>query len=152
MARMPRRFAGRSGQIVLGFLSVALAPFLGLIRAVGAVGRDPQTQGLLAGACMLLLSGMLLFHWIEGWRMFDALYFTLVTLATVGYGDFHPRTDAGKALTIVYIVGGISILLGLLDAIAGQRIGIAQRRRARFRSSHAVEDPGGPDDVAPPPG
>jgi voltage-gated potassium channel len=146
---MRRRFAARSGPIVLGILSVALAPFVGLVRAVAAVGRDPQTRGLLAGAALLLLSGMLLFHWIEGWRLFDALYFTLVTLATVGYGDFHPRTDAGKALTIVYIVGGISILLGLLDAIAGQRIGIAQRRRARFRSSHGVHDTDSRDDIGP---
>jgi hypothetical protein len=149
MARMSRLIAGRSGPIVLGFLSVALAPFVGLGRAVAAVGRDPQTRGLLAGAGMLLLSGMFLFHWIEGWRLFDALYFTLVTLATVGYGDFHPRTDAGKALTIVYIVGGIGILLGLLDAIAGQRIGVVQRRRARVRSSHTVEDTGSRDDVGP---
>jgi voltage-gated potassium channel len=134
---------------VLAGLSLALAPFLGLGRAVAAVGRDPQTRALLAGAVLLLVSGMLLFHWIEGWRLFDALYFTLVTLATVGYGDFHPRTDAGKALTIVYIVGGISIILGLLDAIAGQRIGIGQRRRARMRPADPVDGPG-PDKAESP--
>jgi hypothetical protein len=41
----------------------------------------------------------------------DALYFSVVTLTTVGYGDFAPQTDLGKLFTAVYVRLGIGILL-----------------------------------------
>ncbi|MDT8358376.1 MAG: potassium channel family protein, partial [Methanomicrobiaceae archaeon] len=35
---------------------------------------------------------------------FEAFYFIVVTIATVGYGDISPATTAGRALVIVLIV------------------------------------------------
>ncbi len=49
--------------------------------------------------------GMML---IEGWSPLDALYFTVVTLATVGYGDFAPRSVAGRLFAIGVIVVGVA--------------------------------------------
>ena len=40
----------------------------------------------------------------------DTLYFCLVTLTTVGYGDYHPREDTGKAFTIFYLLFGVSFI------------------------------------------
>jgi potassium channel subfamily K len=40
----------------------------------------------------------------------DTLYFCLVTLTTVGYGDYHPREDAGKAFTIFYLMFGVGFI------------------------------------------
>lgn len=34
-----------------------------------------------------------------------AVYFMLVTMSTVGFGDISPRTDIGRAFVIVYILG-----------------------------------------------
>ena len=42
----------------------------------------------------------------------DALYFSLVTVATVGYDDIHPATPVGKVLAIVLIVAGVGTFLG----------------------------------------
>ena len=39
----------------------------------------------------MLLAGVLVYHWLEGWSYLDALYFCVVSLATVGYGDLTPR-------------------------------------------------------------
>ena len=48
----------------------------------------------------------------------DSLYFSVTTLTTVGYGDFFPKTDAGKMFTIFYILAGVGILLGFVNAVA----------------------------------
>jgi voltage-gated potassium channel len=47
---------------------------------------------------------------IEGWRLLDALYMTVITLATVGFQEVHRLDDAGKAFTVLLIVFGVSVL------------------------------------------
>ncbi len=54
------------------------------------------------------------FMTVEGLSFVDALYFTLVTIATVGYGDIHPATDAGKLLSILLIITGVGVFLGVV--------------------------------------
>jgi voltage-gated potassium channel Kch len=44
----------------------------------------------------------------------DALYFTIITLTTVGYGDLAPQTDPGKIFTMVYIFVGLSLISGFI--------------------------------------
>ena len=56
---------------------------------------------------VILLIGMIFYHFIEGWRYLDAAYFSSTTLAAVGYGDFSPKTDLGKIFTIFYQFIGI---------------------------------------------
>jgi hypothetical protein len=38
--------------------------------------------------------------------LLDSLYFSVITLATVAYGDFSPYTMAGKIFTVFYIFIG----------------------------------------------
>ena len=40
----------------------------------------------------------------------DTIYFCLVTLTTVGYGDFHPHDDSSKLFTCLYIIFGIGFI------------------------------------------
>ncbi len=42
---------------------------------------------------IILIIGGIFYHFMEGWRYLDALYFSSTTLAAVGYGDFFPKTD-----------------------------------------------------------
>ncbi len=48
------------------------------------------------------------FHLVEGWSFLDAAYYTAVTVTTVGYGDFVPKTNLGKIGTIILIFSGVS--------------------------------------------
>ncbi len=50
----------------------------------------------------------------ENLSLADAAYFTIVTIATVGYGDISPATSAGKLLAIILIVMGVGTFLGML--------------------------------------
>jgi len=47
------------------------------------------------------------YHVIEGWSLFDSLYMTVITIGTVGYGETHPLSHAGRVFTMFMIVGGI---------------------------------------------
>ena len=62
----------------------------------------------------LLLLGTLGFKFIENLSLGNAAYFSIVTMATVGYGDIHPQTAAGKILAIILIVGGVGTFLGVV--------------------------------------
>ncbi len=79
--------------------------------------RDPGSRLPLFWAGSTLVFGAFAFHWIERWSYLDALYFCVVSLATVGYGDLAPKTPFGRAFAIVYIINGVAILLALFDRI-----------------------------------
>ena len=65
---------------VLHFL-VALR---GLRLALLAVWRDPETKALPVVVGVLLVSGTVFYWAAEDWSLIQSLYFSVVTLATVG--------------------------------------------------------------------
>lgn len=68
------------------------------------------------GATILL--GSLGYVWVEGWGFFDALYMTVITLTTVGYGEVRPLTPAGRAYTMVLAVSGVGVMLYVVGVLA----------------------------------
>ncbi len=84
--------------------------------------EDEEFRALLALAVLLLLLGTLFYHRHEGWTLLDSAFFSLITLTTVGYGDLVPTTPLSKIFTMVYLVLGISILVGFLNKIAGKMV------------------------------
>jgi voltage-gated potassium channel len=93
---------------------------LGMIRAIWALRREPQFVSLGLLTAIAIASGTAFYSLVEGLRVVDALYFSVVTLTTVGYGDFAPETDLGKLFTAVYVLLGIGILLTFVTTIAGK--------------------------------
>jgi voltage-gated potassium channel len=73
---------------------------------------------MLAVPTLLMVVGSLGYHFIEGRPYFDSLYFTVITLTTVGYGDIVPETRAGRVFTIFLALGGIFALF----YVAGEMI------------------------------
>ena len=71
----------------------------------------------------ILAMGTWFYARVEHWRALDALYFTITTLTTVGYGDFYPKTDTGKIFTMIYIFVGIGVLSGFI-ILLGERSGL----------------------------
>ena len=61
----------------------------------------------------VLAGGTAGFRVLEDKSWVDSLYFIVVTMATVGYGDVHPVTTAGKFFAIFLIILGVSTFLGV---------------------------------------
>lgn len=79
--------------------------------------QDDEYRDLLITTIVILMVGTLTYHYLEGWSVVDSLYFSVVTLTTIGYGDFSPQTDAGKMFTIIYIIAGIGMILSFINTI-----------------------------------
>lgn len=62
----------------------------------------------------VMILGVIGFMAAENLSLADAFYFTIVTVATVGYGDIHPGTQAGKILAILLIIMGVGTFLGVI--------------------------------------
>jgi hypothetical protein len=110
---------------VFGFLIV----FRRLFRAFRRGLQDPGFRGLLSIAVVLLVVGMLFYRQAEGWTLFQSLYFSVITLATVGYGDFSPATFAGRLFTIFYVLAGVGVIVAFVAEIASQAVAEARERR-----------------------
>src|SRR6188768_3044499 len=53
------------------------------------------------------LVGTLGYMLIEGWSPWDAFYMTVITVTTVGYGEVHPLSEAGRVFTVVILLTGV---------------------------------------------
>jgi voltage-gated potassium channel len=89
-----------------------------LVRAVAEVARNPQTQALPVVAGALIIAGTVFYWRTEGWTIIQSFYFSVITLTTVGYGDFSPKTAGTQLFTVVYILIGIGVLVALLTSVA----------------------------------
>ncbi len=74
--------------------------------------------------------GTVFYHFTEKLSWIDSFYFSVVTLATVGYGDIVPQTPAGKLFTSFYILIGIGIIAGFANILV---------RRAVLRRQYLAE-------------
>jgi voltage-gated potassium channel len=93
---------------------------------------NPEFRGLLTLVLILLGTGTLFYHFVEGWKLLDSLYFSVTTLTTVGYGDLAPKTGFGKLFTIVYILSGLGVLVGFVNVLATHAI----RQQSRATPKH----------------
>ena len=66
---------------------------------------------------ILLSIGIIGFMYFENMSLMNAIYFSIVTMATVGYGDIHPKTEIGKILAMIIIIGGVGTFLGVIASI-----------------------------------
>lgn len=70
----------------------------------------------------MLSTGTAFYMSVEGWRLLDSLYFSVTTLTTLGYGDFAPKTDAGKIFTIFYVFIGVGTTVAFINVVARHAI------------------------------
>lgn len=78
---------------------------------------------LLVSLTATVIGGASVFyHFAEGWGPLDSVFFSVITISTVGYGDFSPQTAAGKLFTIFYVISGLGLFVATATAIANSII------------------------------
>lgn len=86
-----------------------------MAAAVDQVNIRRRLGRFLAIMVVITGTGTIGYVVIEGWAVVDALYMTVITLSTVGFGEVAPLSLEGRALTIALIAAGVSS--------AGYRVG-----------------------------
>ncbi len=97
----------------------------------------------LALAAGLLLFGATALHWAEGRIQPDAfgsiprsMWWSIITLTTVGYGDVPPITPLGKVLAAMVALGGIGLVAMPTGIIAAAFSDAMQRHRDKVSAQH----------------
>jgi hypothetical protein len=87
-------------------------------RAIVRAWSDPLFRSTLALTVALLVSGTIFYTTVERMAPLDALYVSVMTLTTVGHGDVHPVTAAGKVFTMVYVLVGVGVMVAFVTRLA----------------------------------
>lgn len=90
---------------------------LRFFRALRRAWRDNLFRSSFYLLLIILFSGTMFYATVEGFRWIDAAYLSVVTLTTLGYGDLHPVTDAGKVFTIFYLFTGMGVAITVVTRL-----------------------------------
>ncbi|MDI3486237.1 MAG: voltage-gated potassium channel [Methanolobus sp.] len=121
-------------------LSFVLTFFI-FIRSLFNMFKEPEFRSIFTLVIFTLTLGTITYHSIEGWTWLDSLYFSVITLTTIGFGDLAPATDIGKIFTIIYVFIGLGILLGFVNA-SGEHFRKQQVERMSQRNPNFLWDSG----------
>lgn len=144
--------AGMVAEIIIHPLLSAVTPPLltaiAFLTAAGAVRfamgtRDVDVEHVYAGLSAYLLAGVFfgVLHWriqqvwpgsyvgsSDGFSLSSAIYFSFVTLATLGYGDLVPKTELARGLAVLEAVAGQLYIAVMLARLVSAHVQSANKR------------------------
>jgi voltage-gated potassium channel len=94
-----------------------LLVFVAFLRILRNALKDPAFGALTTSVVIVLAVGTSFYAVFEDWGVLDSLYFSVVALTTVGFGDVAPETALAKAFTILYIFVGLGLLMTFVTTI-----------------------------------
>ncbi len=94
-------------------MSSVFAQFGAAIRSFNRILRHPRHQAFALSVVIVVVTGVVFYRLNEDWSVADSLYFTVIALTTIGFGDFAPTTTLSRLFTTVYAIIGVG-LIGIL--------------------------------------
>ena len=73
--------------------------------------------GRFAILLLIMLTGTIGFIILENYTVIDALYMTTITLATIGYNEVEPLSDAGKIFNIIFIISSFAVFAYIISSL-----------------------------------
>jgi voltage-gated potassium channel len=110
------------------------------IRAIEALAVAAPALIIVFAFTYLSLSHANPSNFTERLNHIGAMYFTVTTVATVGFGDIAAKTDAARLLVTIQILLDVGVFVGIVRAIMyAARVGVRRQHEARAGSP---ADPG----------
>ena len=97
-----------------------------------------QLLPVIGSLISLILFGAVAYSLIEGWTFLDALYASVITITTVGYGDLSPQTPFGRIFAIGFTLFAISLGGYAISTFAVYFVETRQRRLAELHRRHLM--------------
>lgn len=79
--------------------------------------KEKEYRDLLLTSTFVIIIGGFTYHYLEGWDWIDSFYFSVITLTTIGFGDFAPQTTGGKIFTMIYVLVGLGMILTFIQTV-----------------------------------
>lgn len=89
--------------------------------------------------CSIILASGLVYSKIENLNFLDAIYMTVITLTTTGFGDITPSTDLGKVFTIFLLLVGVGLVTYSITAILSHIVSIDFSERRRLKMEQKIK-------------
>uniref|UniRef100_A0A3B3DTC6 Potassium channel, subfamily K, member 4a n=1 Tax=Oryzias melastigma TaxID=30732 RepID=A0A3B3DTC6_ORYME len=108
------------------------------VRVISAV------LSILIGCLIFLAVPTVVFQRVERWSFLESLYFVVITLTTVGFGDYVPANEGGKIfkpLVLLWIVFGLAYFASILTMIGNWLRVLSKKTRAEMEElrAHATD-------------
>jgi len=137
----PATMGGKAFVVLYALVTIALVPFclnyianaiVLLVSGIFGCGSEYSRRSRVSIALLVLtvhlfVCGGIAFSSIEGWSFWDAVYFSVVSLTTIGLGDFTPKSVTGQGWSFFFLLTG----LGIITILAEEAIDEYADRRAR---------------------
>jgi voltage-gated potassium channel Kch len=97
------------------------------------IKEDEEFRALLFLLTTLLIGGTYFYWHVEGWSVIDSLYFSIMTMSTIGYGDLVPTTDISKLFTIIFAILSIGVFVAVVSKLVQITLQHKKKSRQKLR-------------------
>ena len=100
-----------------------LLDYFGAIKSTNIVSILPEqkepimTTGIVLSLLLYFLCTTFIYIHLDSIDFVDALYMSVITFTTVGYGDITPRTVNSRVFTCIYVVTGLMFFASIVDQL-----------------------------------
>jgi CBS domain containing-hemolysin-like protein len=123
------------------FVLCGMGMFCGPVMDITSSWRTQVPHGgVIVLSSVVLGAGVAIFTSIEGVSNTDALYASIITGTTIGYGDLTPKSNSGKVAVALYGVVGINVLAVLLKPARDffERLCHVKQRKLKLQTIEAT--------------
>ncbi|MBC8485089.1 MAG: two pore domain potassium channel family protein [Bacteroidetes bacterium] len=105
------------------------------------VWKDVEFRILFVLIVLLLLTGAIFYSEVEGYDLIDSLYFSVMIMSTIGYGELTLSTSTAKIFTIVYAFVSIGVFITIGSKVVllfVERSKVSQKKIKEWERSRKI--------------
>ena len=109
--------------------------------SVKDVWKDVEFRILFVLIVLLLLTGAIFYSEVEGYDLIDSLYFSVMIMSTIGYGELTLSTSTAKIFTIVYAFVSIGVFITIGSKVVllfVERSKVSQKKIKEWERSRKI--------------